>query len=211
MVDALVHFNLVEHLGGHTFVPSQGAFGWSRILVPERTPYRTRDGFVCLLPYSDANWADFFEVAGLGHLVQDPRFASMHSRNENMGELMSIVHDVTPDHSTQEWLDVCHARNIPASPLLDLRFVQDDEYVQDQGLVVQREHPTEGAYLSMTTPIRMSASPVVFARHAPHLGEHSIEALRGIGFSDEEIGELLAAGVISASGGLHSVMSEREA
>ena len=52
MVDAIIAFNLVEHLAGHTFDPPAGGFGWSRVLVPERKPHRTADGWICLMPYS---------------------------------------------------------------------------------------------------------------------------------------------------------------
>ncbi|PQP22042.1 hypothetical protein C5613_24295 [Rhodococcus opacus] len=46
MVDAMIGFNLVEHFGGHTFVPVEENFGWARVLTPERVPHQTADGWI---------------------------------------------------------------------------------------------------------------------------------------------------------------------
>lgn len=199
MVDTMINFNLVEHFGGHTFEPAEGPFGWSRVLVPERSPYRTSDGFVCLLPYSDANWRDFFEISGLTEFSDDPRFADLNSRHCHMSELLALVHQATPTHSTAEWLKMCHARNIPASALLDLENISTDEYARDQAVVRLEEHPTEGSYYTSLSPFRMSQSPVTLRRHAPHLGGDTVDVLGSLGFSEEDIGEMIADGVVGAS------------
>jgi crotonobetainyl-CoA:carnitine CoA-transferase CaiB-like acyl-CoA transferase len=196
MVDTMIAFNLLEHFGGHTFSPPEGDFGWARVLVPERLPHRTSDGWVCILPYSDANWRDFFEVAGLQQMAENPRYATMRGRHQHMGELLSSIHSVTPSRTTSEWLSVCADRNIPASELLDLEQAPRDPYVRAQGLLEEREHPTEGSYYSTRTPLALSRTPVTFRRFAPHLGEHTGEVLGSLGYSDAELQELAAAGVI---------------
>jgi crotonobetainyl-CoA:carnitine CoA-transferase CaiB-like acyl-CoA transferase len=45
----------------------------------------------------------------------------------------------------------------------------------------------------------LSDTPPTFRRFAPVLGEHTVEVLHSIGYSDSEIGELEQAGVIRAS------------
>jgi len=200
MVDTMIHFNLVEHFGGHTFDPPEGDFGWARVLVPERTPYRTADGFVCILPYSDANWIDFFDAAGLTDLVGDVRFADVNARHQHMSDLLGAIHAVTPQRTTQEWLDLCLARGVPASALLDLATVADDEYVRDQQIVTAQVHPTEGSYFSTVSPLRLSASPVRLRKHAPALGENTVALLKRASYSDDEISKLIGSGVVGSSG-----------
>lgn len=177
MVDTLISFNLVEHLGGETFHPRNGDFGWARVLVPERAPHRTQDGWVCVMPYSDQNWLDFFQLIGRTELARDPRFADINLRHKNMGKLMDVIATVTPLRTTEEWIKLCSARSIPIAPVLDLENIADDEYVKEQGLVRRHEHPTEGVYHSCISMMRMSDTPVRFYRHAPRLGEHTQEVL----------------------------------
>lgn len=198
MVDTMIHFNLVEHLGGKTFTPPVGGFGWSRVLVAERAPYRTADGHVCILPYTDANWRDFFSLTGLTDLLTDPKFTDVDKRHQNMGCLHSMIGRITPQRSTQEWLDLCRQNNIPASDLLDLADVTQNEYVMDQGVLQRQSHPTEGDYLSALTPLRMSATPVGLQRHAPSLGADTAEILAELGYSTEDITRLTDTAVVVA-------------
>jgi crotonobetainyl-CoA:carnitine CoA-transferase CaiB-like acyl-CoA transferase len=64
---------MAEHMGGLTFDPPLGPPGYSRMLAPDRRPHRTADGHICILPYTDRHWRDFFRMAGRPELVEDPR------------------------------------------------------------------------------------------------------------------------------------------
>jgi crotonobetainyl-CoA:carnitine CoA-transferase CaiB-like acyl-CoA transferase len=48
----------------------------------------------------------------------------------------------------------------------------------------------------LASPFRLSDTPPTFRRFAPALGEHSIEVLKSIGYSENEIGALEKAGVV---------------
>ncbi|MEE8247775.1 MAG: CoA transferase, partial [Alphaproteobacteria bacterium] len=64
MLETMVQFIMVEHLYGLTFEPPLGGAGYPRMLAPQRRPYRTRDGHICILPYTDRQWRRFLELAG---------------------------------------------------------------------------------------------------------------------------------------------------
>lgn len=198
MVDTMIAFNLVEHLAGHTFDPPAGPFGWPRVLVPERKPHRTADGWICLMPYSRRNWEDFFALSGQPELANDPRFRTVDDRHRHMGELLGLVDAVTPTRTTAEWLRICTERDIPAAPLRDLTTAHQDPYVLDRGLLAHATHPTEGPYFTARTPVDLSDSPVAQTRPAPRLGEQTAELLSELGYPPERIEALLADGVVSA-------------
>jgi crotonobetainyl-CoA:carnitine CoA-transferase CaiB-like acyl-CoA transferase len=199
MVDAMITFNLVEHFGAHTFSPVEGKFGWERILEPERQPQRTADGWVCIMPYSDANWRDFFELSGLAEFAANPAYADINYRNAHMGELMRAMREVTPQRTTAEWLAGCARHGIPASDVLDLAEVHTNPYVLARQVLQRREHPTEGAYYATRTPFSMSETPVRFRRHAPQIGEHTAEVLGELGYDEPRVAELAGKGVVRVS------------
>ena len=58
--------------------------------------------------------------------------------------------------------------------------------------------PLEGKVRQLASPFRLSDTPPTFRRFAPVLGEHSVEVLQSIGYSENEIGALEKAGVVRA-------------
>ncbi|MGE0730397.1 MAG: CaiB/BaiF CoA transferase family protein [Acidimicrobiia bacterium] len=194
MFETMLAFNLMEHQRGHAFHPPQGGVGYERVLSPYRRPFRTADGWIGILPYTDRHWRDFFAVAGRPELADDERFATFNARILHVDEAYAFIDSVTPDRPTAAWLAACDERSIPAMAVLDLNLAAEDPQVQATGLFTVVEHPSEGSYRHVAEPARLSASPPNLHRFAARLGEHTRQALREVGWSDEQVDGLLAAG-----------------
>ena len=61
MFECLTHLVLGDHFGGHTHVPPSGPMGYSRLTTPNRRPYATKDGYVCVVVYTAEHWQAFFD------------------------------------------------------------------------------------------------------------------------------------------------------
>ena len=66
MLECVTSFNLVENMFGHVFDPPTGQWAYTRSANPNRKPFPTKDGYIGLLPYTDQQWDQFFEIAGWG-------------------------------------------------------------------------------------------------------------------------------------------------
>lgn len=192
MAESMVSFNLVEHLNGHTFEPKEEPFSYLRLRTPNRKPRRTKDGWVCLLPYSDQNYERFFAFAGRPEVMQDPRFATINDRVENADSLYAIVEEVAAEHTSAEWLEYCAEASIPCAPVVQLDEVEQDPHFDAVDMLEVTEHPTEGAYRVIRDPLRWESveRDTVFM-HAPHPGEHNSEVFKELGWSEEQIAKLV--------------------
>lgn len=193
MFETLVEFMLTEHFGPGTFVPPLGPVGFPRQLSPWRKPYQTRDGWACILPYSDRNWIDFFAFIQEPEMARDPRFSNVATRVEHVDALYRIVETRAMKYTTAEWESFCDRVSIPCMPVLALEDIKDDVHVQSVRLMEVVEHPTEGAYRSVRSPIRFGATPYQLRCYAPRVGEHTAEVLREVGLPEEEVQALLNA------------------
>jgi crotonobetainyl-CoA:carnitine CoA-transferase CaiB-like acyl-CoA transferase len=194
MFETLVAFNLVEHLRGLTFEPPAGPFGYDRLLTRFRRPFRTADGWACLVPYNDANWRAFFSFCDRPELIDDPRFATHNARIAHIDELYGLVDQLAVRHTTAEWMRFCEQASVPAAPVLDLSRAEEDVHLAQVGLISQQAHPTEGVYRHVRDSVRYSATPTQLHRHAPRLGQHTREVLAEVGYDGSAIEKLLAAG-----------------
>ena len=94
MFETTAQMMLGDHLYGHTFVPPRGGFGYPRLLNPQRRPYATQDGLVCLVVYTDEQWKAFMRVVGEAERFEsDPRFADGESRTQHVEALYEILAD----------------------------------------------------------------------------------------------------------------------
>ena len=199
MFETMVSFNLVEHLRGAAFEPPEGPFGYERLLTPARKPYETADGFVALLPYTDKNYEDFFNFIERPELAVTDRFATHNARVANTAELYGLIADAAQLKTTAVWLEFCDRVSIPAAAVLDLANLEDDPHLSQVDLVHVTDHPTEGKYRYVRDPVRYSESATGLHRHAPRLGEHSIELLLELGYNDDQISEMLTNGIVTSA------------
>ena len=86
-----------RHFYGHVYDPPTGPWAYTRVANPQRKPFRTKDGYIGLLPYTDQQWDQFFAVAGWADTFgKDPRFADYKTRARHVRELYALVEEVTP-------------------------------------------------------------------------------------------------------------------
>ncbi|WP_342643728.1 CaiB/BaiF CoA transferase family protein [Rhodoligotrophos ferricapiens] len=192
MFETSIDFMLLEHLGGFAFEPSLGRPGFSRVLNRSRKPYRTADGYACILPYSDRNWLDFYEFVGRMEFAEDERFRTLGVRVQHIEVLYRLIEEEAPKRTTEEWVAFCDRVSIPCMPVLAIEDLPDDPHVREVGLFSTGEHPSEGPYKVIRQPVRFSAAPFAVRRHAPRLGEHTSEVLAEIGLAGEQAGQALS-------------------
>jgi len=196
MFETMVSFLMVEHIYEHAFEPPLGPLGYKRMTTPNRRPYRTKDGWAGVLPYSDKQWASFFTIAGRPDLADDPRFADIGTRNEHVHELYALLADLLAEKTTDEWMRLCEQAEIPAMPVMSLDQVYNDPHMAAVGMFQPIDHPHEGKTVVTRPPVTFSASPASIRRPAPRLGEHGAEILREIGMGDNAIADMTASGAL---------------
>jgi crotonobetainyl-CoA:carnitine CoA-transferase CaiB-like acyl-CoA transferase len=196
MFETMAQFVLSNHLAGRSFDPPIGKAGYNRLLTADRRPYRTRDGYVCVLIYLDKHWRGFMEAIGRGEeLKSDPRLSTQTARARHFDVAYAMVTEVMRERTTAEWLELFERLDIPCVPLYDIDALIDDPHLAAVDFFPTHDHPTEGRMRYTGIPSRWSGTRLAVRRHAPNLGEHSVEILREAGLSDAEIDALIADGV----------------
>lgn len=183
MFESLVAFMMVEHLAGRTFVPPAGPPGYNRITADSRKPFATQDGYLAVVPYTDAQWQRFFELADRPDLAADPRFAKLDARSRNIGELYALIEPIMASKTSAQWIALFSTADLPFAPVNSVDDLLADPHLRAVGFWQAMQHPTEGPLTLPGIPVHFSATPGSIRRHPPALGEHTAEVLAELGIT----------------------------
>ncbi|MDR2332102.1 MAG: CoA transferase [Burkholderiaceae bacterium] len=189
MYETMVGFNLVEHFYGMHFNPPLSAPGYPRVMAASRRPYRTRDGYVCMMPYTDQHWRRFFESMDRPELASDERYASQAARTRHIDELLNLLGSFLEQNDTAHWLALCDRLEIPAAPVARLDDLPSDEHLRATQFFVSLQDKAMGELRFARSSVRMDGRQAPMSV-PPRLGEHTDELLRQAGLSDAQIAAL---------------------
>ena len=197
MYESFAAFVVSEHMQGQTFVPPTGPAGYTRMLTAHRKPYETKDGFICVVPYTQKHWVNFLTLTGRADLIKDPRFANQTERTKNIDTLYEIVSDNMKSRSTNEWIIALSDADIPAGPMNSPEDLFECPHLKAVDMFPEIEHPTEGRIKHIKVPAAFSKTPGGLYHHSEKLGASTNAVLNELGFSDIEITELESLGAIT--------------
>lgn len=170
---------------------------------PSITPFealQTKDSWMIVAAGNDVLWAKFCRVLDREDLIHDPRFKDNHLRTENQKELSAIIGAEMINKTTEEWIEIFEKRDVPYSPINNIREICEDPVIRHRGMLASVEQPGVGTVRIASSPIRLSETPGEVRSPAPLLGEHSAEILEKVlGYTLERIEILKREGIINAT------------
>jgi crotonobetainyl-CoA:carnitine CoA-transferase CaiB-like acyl-CoA transferase len=182
--------------------------------------YEARDGWVFLATPSDPEFYRFCAVAGCEEVAVDPRFASIRKRYEHRAELSLAIESVFRTDTAAHWesrLTAAGVGCVQADGSSHKRFLYDDPQAQALGFMVPTAHPLfassapAGRYWRHGPVVAFSETPCEEGKPYEALGQHTVEILSDLGYTDSEIDVLREEEVVdwpaghADSAGLSSV------
>lgn len=178
-----------------------------------REPKKAGSGHESLCPYqafqasdkpvllgvaNDSLWRQFCELANLGEVANDPRYATNAKRVENRAQTVGLVQAVMVTRTRDEWIALCGKAGIPCAPINSFGDMMAHPHTAATGIVQELTHPVYGTIKTMAQPLNFNGERNKPQRPPPMLGEHTREVLAQFGYSDTDIERLIASKAVQA-------------
>ena len=155
------------------------------------TKYRTRTCEIFVAVGNEPTFRRFCEFLGLPELPKDARFLTNALRVTNRAELDAILDARLAEEDGHELTDRLLRSGVPAGPVLHVDETMAAPHTAHRQMVTEL-----GWYRGLGTPIKMSRTPGGTRAAPPRFNEHGAAILAAHGFTEAEIADLAATGIM---------------
>jgi crotonobetainyl-CoA:carnitine CoA-transferase CaiB-like acyl-CoA transferase len=155
---------------------------------------RSADGYIVIGAANQKLWISLCDVIGRLDLVEDKRFLTNTERLQNREVLIEEIEKSLMQRSSEEWTGALLAAGVPAAPIYDYAQALQSEQARARHMVMEMEHPVEGAIKALGFPIKMSETPQEVRYPPPLLGQHTEAVLTELGYNSVKVQELRSKG-----------------
>ena len=146
---------------------------------------------------NDSQFAKYCQVAGRPDLAADPRYVKNADRVRNRAELVPILTQIMATRPKADWLAALEAAKVPCGAINNLKEVFDDPHVQQRQMVTHWQHPLKADLQLVSSPLKLSQTPVRTDLPPPLLGQHTDDVLSELlGHDAAHLAPLRAQGII---------------
>ncbi|SPU52916.1 CaiB/BaiF CoA transferase family protein [Bordetella trematum] len=156
--------------------------------------FAAADGHLIVATGNESQYRAYCHAIGAPGLAEDPRFVTNHLRVTHRDTLVALLADIMRQRTRDDWISRLEAAGVPCGPINDIAQAFAHPQAQARQLRRSLPHPLGGVADVTASPLRFSASPVVYRAAPPLLGQHTEEVLRDLlGKSPQAIADYVAS------------------
>ena len=137
------------------------------------------------------------QLIGADEWLADSGLQTDQDRGDRRDELCQRMAEWIKAQTQEEALSALEKAGVPAGPVLNLQQALDHPQVKAMNCLKEVDYPglANSARVS-DLPLNFSRNPGGIHQRPPQLGEHSVEILSSLGFTDEQVKQFRKEGVI---------------
>jgi crotonobetainyl-CoA:carnitine CoA-transferase CaiB-like acyl-CoA transferase len=196
MLDSVIAFLWGSDMGSQTFIGDEIDQAEAQSFID--LIYETSDGHISVAVQSDKQWKGLCSALDQPEWLRDERFLSAVLRHQYINDRLELTQQVLRGNTSAHWLERLEAADVPCVPVLRRSEMIHHPQIRDSALLMELQHPHAGALRQPRPAATFSGTSPDRYVGAPALGEHNDAVLGEAGYSNDEIADLHAQGVLHA-------------
>jgi crotonobetainyl-CoA:carnitine CoA-transferase CaiB-like acyl-CoA transferase len=154
--------------------------------------FTVKDGEqIFLSAVSDKQWEVFCRILGFDDLFKHPKYQSNNDRVRERPNLIPELRERLKNHSAAELTQIFEANGLPYAPINRPEDLMNDPHLKATGGLTPMTLPNGQVTDTVLFPFTLHGKQPGLRLNPPKLGEHSMELLMSLGYSENEAKHLL--------------------
>jgi crotonobetainyl-CoA:carnitine CoA-transferase CaiB-like acyl-CoA transferase len=166
---------------------------------PASTTFKTSDGLLAIAINEQHQFVHLLQAIGLSEMLGDERFKDAASRRKHTEILRDAIQGALLKDSASHWEFVINNAGVPAAAVLTIPEVMASAQVQDRqffGEFSQEDCGLDRAIRLPKSAFQFESDGPKLSKAPPRVGENVDELLGELGFTDLNIADLKARGIV---------------
>jgi crotonobetainyl-CoA:carnitine CoA-transferase CaiB-like acyl-CoA transferase len=158
--------------------------------------FPTSDGHINIAASSGRVWDRFCDAIGRPDWKEKPEWKLLAGRSKDRKNVNAAVAEITKTKPAQHWIELFEEAGVPCGPIYTIDKVFADPQVQHLGIAKPMKSEQLGSFNVVGSAINMTGVPKEIRYATAPAGHHTDEVLKEIGYTDKDLTQLRAKGVI---------------
>jgi len=158
--------------------------------------FPSSDGHFNIAAASERVWQRFCDAIGKPDWKENPEWSTREKRSRDRKTINAQIAEITKHKPSAHWVELFEEAGVPCGPIYSIDQVFADPQVKHLGLAAPVKSKQRGDTHLVNSAVNFEGLPKKIRSATPESGEHTVEILHSIGYTDKQIEEMRAQGVI---------------
>jgi crotonobetainyl-CoA:carnitine CoA-transferase CaiB-like acyl-CoA transferase len=158
--------------------------------------FPSSDGHFNIAAASERVWQRFCDAIGKPEWKENPEWSTREKRSRDRKTINAQIAEITKHKPSAHWVELFEEAGVPCGPIYSIDQVFADPQVKHLGLAAPVKSKNRGDTHLVNSAVNFEGLPKKIRSATPEAGEHTVEILHSIGYTDKQIEEMRAQGVI---------------
>jgi formyl-CoA transferase len=158
--------------------------------------FPSSDGHFNIAAASERVWQRFCDTIGKPEWKEKPEWSTRQKRSADRKNINAQIAEITKHKPSAHWVELFEEAGVPCGPIYSIDQVFADPQVKHLGLAAPVKSKKRGDTHLVNSAVNFEGLPKKVRSATPEAGEHTVEILHSIGYTDKQIEALRNEGVI---------------
>ena len=166
---------------------------------PLQLAYESKDGrwIQCALHAYDYEYPKLCILAGHPELAEDPRYCAFDQIKDSPQEVIAVLDEIFKEKTANAWMDLFKREDMSCDIMMKWDEILEDTQAWEDNILCKVDgYTNDESRIMVRSPVKFREMGLPQYGKGPKLGEHTVEIMKAVGYTPDEVEKMIALGAV---------------